>query len=313
MNNENNKVVFNSKQTSQLLNNNVIDDETLIDAYIGNNSDKLRTGTFSWCTFFLGIFYLVYRRMWLFALIVYIISIMIDNFVKSELLNIIIGIVVAIVEAAIFKNIYVSKVRKKVEKIKKENQDKSPEQLVNICSLRGGPSILYTLILIILLLIINLVRLHTEYMSYAEEKDSIFKDDIVNEDTKIKRGNLTLTALKGYFVTEDNDNTYKITYKEKKTKAFCILGISNYKTNSIEEVEKTLKDKRKLTYNEDVPIKEKTIDKATWKYIETKSYKYYATYYDGNEYRIEFMMYEDGFDNKCSKVYKEALKSIKMK
>lgn len=312
MNNENNKVVFNSKQTSQLLNNNVIDDEALIDAYIGNSSDKLRTGTFSWCTFFLGIFYLVYRRMWLFALIVYIISIMIDNFVKSELLNIIIGIVVAIVAAAIFKNIYVSNVRKKVEKIKKENKDKSPEQLVNICSLRGGPSILYTLILIILLLIINLVRLHTEYMSYAEEEDSIFKDDIVNEDTKIKRGKLTLTALKGYFVTEDNNYTYKITYKEKKTKAFCILGISNYKANSIEEVEKALKDKRKLTYNEDVPIKEKTIDKATWKYIETKSYKYYATYYDGNEYRIEFMMYEDGFDNKCSNVYKEVLKSIEI-
>ena len=42
-----------------------ITDDDLKKAYIGNNYEKLEKGRFSLPTLFLGIYYLLYRKMWL--------------------------------------------------------------------------------------------------------------------------------------------------------------------------------------------------------------------------------------------------------
>ena len=40
------------------------DMEVLVDAYIGKNADKIKNGKFSFCSFFFGVIYVFYRKMW---------------------------------------------------------------------------------------------------------------------------------------------------------------------------------------------------------------------------------------------------------
>ena len=42
-----------------------IDDNELLNIYIGKNAASLRDNSFSWCTFFFGAPYMFYRKMWI--------------------------------------------------------------------------------------------------------------------------------------------------------------------------------------------------------------------------------------------------------
>ena len=54
--------------------NETINEDALINAYIGKNADKLKKGGFSWCTLFFGVLYTLYRKMWKFSLIYIIVA-----------------------------------------------------------------------------------------------------------------------------------------------------------------------------------------------------------------------------------------------
>ena len=47
-------------------------DEALVDAYIGKNADKIKDGKFSFCCFFLGTIYTLYRKMYSLTIIMII-------------------------------------------------------------------------------------------------------------------------------------------------------------------------------------------------------------------------------------------------
>ena len=59
------KVELRNNDLKTLIKNISISDDDLINAYIGKNADKLKNGTFSANTFFLGSLYVLYRKMWL--------------------------------------------------------------------------------------------------------------------------------------------------------------------------------------------------------------------------------------------------------
>ena len=98
---------------------NNINDEELIDAYIGKNADKLKKGDFSVNTFFLGLFYVLYRKMWLLGIIWVVI-----NMVSSVFLSYyasIISLAVSIYASIEFKKMYLKHVKEEVSKIKNNN------------------------------------------------------------------------------------------------------------------------------------------------------------------------------------------------
>ena len=142
---------------NQTIQNNIINDDELIDAYIGPNATKLKNGTFSANTFFFGIFYILYRKMWIMGILLFVVNQIVEfclpsfSFVISLTLNIIISIE--------FKKIYLKHVIDEVNKIKQENPNISQDQLLQICKKKGGISILSILILGLLYVILVIFSL----------------------------------------------------------------------------------------------------------------------------------------------------------
>ena len=107
----------------------------------------MRSCGFSVCTFFFGIPYVLYRKMWLLGLLWYVINLIVSLFLPSfeGLITFVIGIIVSIQ----FKSWYMIHAKEKVEKIKRENPGKSQEQLLAICKKKGGPSKIVTALIIL--------------------------------------------------------------------------------------------------------------------------------------------------------------------
>lgn len=151
---EENQEVNEEPNTSDL-NNIQYDRQVLVNYYVGNNIDKLRSGGFSWATFFMGIFYVWYRKMYKLLAIWIGISIgigIIFAFVKVPHGSSIASFILTIVMCAKFKKLYMEHAYQEVDKLKEENRGKSQEELNEICAKKGKPTIipviLYVLIII---------------------------------------------------------------------------------------------------------------------------------------------------------------------
>ena len=113
-------------------------EEVLINAYIGRNEDKLKSG-FSFCCLFIGVFYPLYRKMWAFAGIWYCINYIVAIIFPNTGF---VGRIINVFAAIIFKELYVKTVNKRVNKIKDNNPGKTQAELIGICARKGGTTIL---------------------------------------------------------------------------------------------------------------------------------------------------------------------------
>ena len=118
--------------------NNDINDEALINSYIGKNFDKLDKSKFSIYTFLGGFLYFFYRKMWLIGFIWLTAVCAVGALVYP--FHFILFLYFRIVMAIKFKEIYYKHVENQVNKIKMKNADKSKMELVAICSKKGGVS-----------------------------------------------------------------------------------------------------------------------------------------------------------------------------
>lgn len=138
------------------MNNNI--EEKMISSYIGKNYEKLKNKHFSLSSLFFGWEYLAFRKFYS-LLLIYIIPTTILTIVLGAKEYLIIGIILNIILAFIFNKLYLNDVKKKVNKIKDSNPKASEDELVKICSKKGGRSlILPTIILIIRWLLIMVIR-----------------------------------------------------------------------------------------------------------------------------------------------------------
>ncbi len=124
-----------------------IDDEFLYDAYIGANASKIKTNDFSFGVFFLGIFYLFYRKMWKVGFVWLGLSIFLNllNQPLAGMANLGIRIYLAIE----FKHIYQKHVFEQIKNIKEANAEKTSEEIAEICRAKGGTTFIPIVILII--------------------------------------------------------------------------------------------------------------------------------------------------------------------
>ncbi len=119
-------------------NNNLSDDE-LLKAFIGKNYEKITTRPFNIAGFFFTTFYMFYRKMFLYGILLFIVNLIISNFIikNSFIISILLGVLVGF----LINKIYLYYAKKKIDKIKLENPQKSNEELKNICSTKGGTSV----------------------------------------------------------------------------------------------------------------------------------------------------------------------------
>lgn len=111
-------------------------DEELVKAYIGKNYEKITTQQFNVCAFFFSTFYMFYRKMFLYGLLVFIANLILMNFISDKL-----SIAVGVLLGVFLNKFYVSEVRKRVAKLKQSNPQMSHEELKTLCANKGGTSV----------------------------------------------------------------------------------------------------------------------------------------------------------------------------
>ena len=127
-------------------------EETLLNAYIGVNAEKLKDGSFSWSALLLATYYTLYRKMWLLSIVWFVGSIIISMFLPS--FSNIISFIINFIVALQFKDWYINHAVEKIKKIKLDNPNASEEELIKICRKKGGTSITAALSPFIILIIL---------------------------------------------------------------------------------------------------------------------------------------------------------------
>lgn len=151
MSNMQNLNMSNGMPNSNFIQNKANIDEILLDAYIGKNADKIKNTKFSFPFFFFSYIYAYYRKMWAFGTLILVLLIIVILSLSKFSFNLVTLLVLIFVLSFAFKNIYLSNARKKVQKIKTNNPNATPEQLITICQNKGGT----TWVPVIIILVIN--------------------------------------------------------------------------------------------------------------------------------------------------------------
>ena len=132
-----NQNINNIPPQQNVTNFNQVNDDDLLKSFIGNNYEKITTRPFNFAGFFFTTFYMFYRKMFGYALLVFLLNLVvlnvINNFAVTIVFNIIVGLLV--------NKIYLSYAKKKIAIIKANNSQKSPEELKSICATKGGTSV----------------------------------------------------------------------------------------------------------------------------------------------------------------------------
>lgn len=303
---------------SQYIYNNYSNDEALINAYIGKNADKLKNGGFSVCTFFFGNIYVLYRKMWLLGIIWFLVSMIISMFLSS--LSSILTLVACIVFSTQFNKWYLKHVEEKVAKIKSENPNASHEQLLMLCTQKGGTTVIPIIVVVILYIVLfGIVFLAILGGSLEESKEN--SGNLSNEYTDTSTsttgsgniGDLSLTIPSTLERSKHNTDSYK-SYSINDDKDYCRLTISTTNASYYESVSSYL-EKNVYYSSSDVAstIETKNINGNNWNFMSVqKSYSktyYYAGQKNDKIYNIEFSITDDS--GVCSSAYSTVIDSIR--
>ena len=296
-----------AKQSEEVVvdNKNVFNsDQDLIDAFIGNNVEKIKHNSFSICTFVFRGIYFMYRKMYLYGFLwligVPIAMIFIPGF------GIVIPLVSAIVLGIKFRDIYLGFIKERVNEIKRLNPNKKHDELVTICRQQGGTNIIPVIIigafdaLILFLLIlfaylfINIAdNAFNKYFGTKEEDDS----EVVfyTEDETVQSGKITYTVPAGFNDAGFGNTDTFAYYKHSTDQDMCSFSISSYGM-----YDSSIRD-RLLSYvpaSHETEEEEITINGMSWYSIKdldgySKEY-YYGAVKNDRFYKFNFTMYTQG-------------------
>lgn len=145
---------------SQSYSNNVdsIGEDDLIKAYINNRNFNYNAKTLSIQGLIFGPFYLLYKKMWLHAILFFIIYILLISILNEELIFVS-TLIVNIIIAVKFHELYLKEARRNVQSILNNQHDKTSQEIRLMCINAGQPLETKTMAIItfIILTIINII------------------------------------------------------------------------------------------------------------------------------------------------------------
>ena len=215
-------------------NSNQIDDEELLKTFIGKNYDKILTNPFNFAGFFFTTFYLFYRKMFLYGIVLFLINLIISIIIS----NIFVTLLIAIIFGAIVNKIYLNYSKKKIAKIKLKNSGKNIEELTMICSNKGGTSIgliflgfITEIIIAIVTLIIFVIIGLGIYFGNSYNFNDMIKD-IVDKSSNIEGTLLEDMSIDNYICNgsvcsiyiEEENNQVEYIYDADNVELFKTLG-----------------------------------------------------------------------------------------
>lgn len=183
-------------------------DDKYIKAYIGHNYELIKKMKFSFPALIFGPWYLLYRKVWGYAIGAIIISFAALFLLEGDLADFI-DFIINIYFACKFKEIYTKQAEDQVESIKQQNLDKSTNELLEVCRKKGGASF-KGIGVIIVVSIFAIIALGI-YLGINTESTTPLPnaDETINESISGKVGELTYTIPSGYTKTYSADNYQK--------------------------------------------------------------------------------------------------------
>lgn len=296
---------FNNGMQNNNINNNVVqggyNDDILLNAFIGENADKLKDESFSWCIFFWGSIYALYRKMWLLGIVWIVVNIVVSFFLPS--LSGIIIFVANIFISTQFKKWYINNAKEQIAKIKEENPNQSQEQLIVLCKQNGGTSVWPIIISIIIylgIIIISVIAVNNMY----KKNNNNFSN---NASTVKTLDSLKITipsVLKKSEYSSDEFLMYDTDYNRNYS---CSLNINSTKLYSFygKDAKQYLENNIYYSVNDSFSgISEKNINGNIWYYASVTNKDeiinyYYAAEHNERIYEIKFTIMRDN-DKTCS-------------
>ena len=284
----------------------VLDDESMIEEYVGGNYAKIRGSQFSLPFLLFGPFYAIYRKMYLFSIIYVFVSLVLLYFVPGLM---VLPTVVAIVLAFNFNSIYLSFVTNKVREIRKNAGSSERGEVLKLCRQLGGVSILPCLLLYLIVVCFSCIVLYPKYydivskyglFSNINDNKELYNELNYNNPTDMNSLTTSSGDLVYAFNTEDDSCEYSITIIDSK------LSARNYLNNKTVYTGKDTKES----------IEEKTINNSTWEFMKVKTMSGtdvydYAINYNHKTYNVVFKIYKDS--SKCMKNKDTLIESLKFK
>ena len=295
---------------------NSADANDLIGAFIGKNYDKIKTGGISLPGFLLNGIYLLYRKMYLYGLLIFVVAAALVFFLKNPLVCLIFP-----VACGVFGNkIYLSYAEKKVANIKIKNQDKDNAQLIELCKKSGGTSPIFMIIGIILevaviaLSVFSIMNANVEEDEKSSSDDTAEVDEVTdddeiaddNSDATVSTDDVTGATVFTYDMTDtitnsllltpptgfvDKSDGMKYIFENKSNLGendSCIASLS--KVNNVTDAYSFATEMS--TKNNSTDLNTITVNNINWNYFsvvsDTGTKYYYSTDYNGKVFLYEY-------------------------
>lgn len=222
--------------------NNVDIDETLKKEFIGENYEKLiRDKRFNFSAFFFSVFYLFYRKLTLYGIILIII-----NFIISSI-NSILTIIPNLLLGIFFNKLYLYYVDKKINELKQKNKAANFETIIEECKRKGGTSLGSIFIGILLYLVIAIIFVVFSLLLNIPSKFNIKLKDNKQKNNEIK------TKIENGVLTGDYKIAGKVSYNNN---AYYTIYVKDIDAGSliIHADEFNLPDNL-ISYNEEIKLR----------------------------------------------------------
>ena len=294
-------------------------DDKYVKAYIGQNYQSIKRMKFSFPALIFGPWYLLYRKVWGYAIAIIIISIAAQFLLTSDLKDFV-NIIMNIFVACKFQSIYMKQAEDKVEQIKQQNLDKTTNELLDICRKKGGTSTKAPAIIIISALILIPIIAMYVYTNDTVDVENENNNEIV-EEVEEENNEFTYTIPQGFIKAYGSGFYNRFEYQVNNS-IKCNLTVD--KTTLIRNYpdEKTYLEKKMNivanTTNQPIPVMSLNLNGKNWKYmnIETpqRSETMYAYKTDKEIYVIKTYDYKinNQTNTICKTKYNEFLNSVKI-
>ena len=293
----------------------LLEDDELVKAYVGPKYDTIVNSKFNIGAFFFTPLYLYYRKLFLYGILVFIVDLLIINFTKFSILTTVISVLVAM----LFSKLYIPEVKKRVEKIKQKNPDKSIEEIKEICAKKGGTSIglaalgcfingLLVTIVLILLLVLGFATVFSELINLeADENKEISENENTNTefngvfmfDTSINMADKFIITVPAEYTDNSDTYTYEYSYSAG-TGVFDECEISLKVVDGYASGETLIKQMQvyhSKNTSDITPVNQVTKNGITWNsYNTTDTFgktHYYGTTKDNKAYLLTFEFDQD--------------------
>ena len=295
----------------------VVIEEDILVAYVGNNFEKIAGKPFNFAAFFFGILYLFYRKKLLYGLILFIIATILSRFMNTVLINIGMNIIIG----AAFNTLYMYDAKAYVKNLKQKNPTQTNAELRDKCKKVGGTSIIYIIVgmvvsyivgIVVAMFMIKLGFTNTNSNTNINLKDLINNKKTVylgevEKDKKIKIADKYTIEVPNEF-EDKSDNTSEYNYSQDN------CNFSLYKASKITDAKK-LANEMSIYYLSVEDVKTTRINNINWYYVEnqdgTDNQYHYVTSNNGEVYIFEYNT--DSKDKACINSKDMILSTIKEK